>query len=59
MSNIDVKYEVNTAKHKKNEYTMSVGSHQVKVSCKNKKDGKQKAAQAILQVRILENLKKN
>lgn len=51
LSNIDVKYEVNTAKHKKNEYTMSVGEHKVKVFCKNKKDGKQKAAQAILKVR--------
>lgn len=53
LSNIDVKYEVNTAKHKKNEYTMSVGAHKVKVFCKNKKDGKQKAAQAILKVNIL------
>lgn len=56
LSNIDVKYEVNTAKHKKNEYTMSVGTHKVKVFCKNKKDGKQKAAQAILKVKFVSSI---
>lgn len=32
---------------------MTVGKHTVTVNCRNKRDGKQKAAQAILQVRIL------
>jgi microprocessor complex subunit DGCR8 len=50
LGNIQVKYEVNTAKHKKNEYTMTVGQHVAKVYCKNKRDGKQRASQAILQL---------
>jgi microprocessor complex subunit DGCR8 len=50
LGNIEVKYEVNTAKHKKNEYTMTVGKHVAKVYCKNKRDGKQRASQAILQL---------
>lgn len=50
LGNIQVKYEVNTAKHKKNEYTMTVGQNVAKVYCKNKRDGKQRASQAILQM---------
>lgn len=50
LGNIQVKYEVNTAKHKKNEYTMTVGQHIAKVYCKNKRDGKQRSSQAILQM---------
>lgn len=50
LGNIQVKYEVNTVKHKKNEFTMTVGTHTSKVYCKNKRDGKQRASQAILQV---------
>lgn len=50
LGNIQVKYDVNTVKHKKNEFTMTVGSHTAKVYCKNKRDGKQRASQAILQV---------
>jgi microprocessor complex subunit DGCR8 len=49
LGSIQVKYEVNTAKHKKNEYTMTVGQHVAKVYCKNKRDGKQRASQSILQ----------
>jgi microprocessor complex subunit DGCR8 len=52
LGDIKVKYDVNTAKHKKNEFTMTVGSHTAKVYCKNKRDGKQRASQAILQVGI-------
>ena len=51
LGNIQVKYDVNTVKHKKNEFTMTVGTHTAKVYCKNKRDGKQRASQAILQVR--------
>ncbi|KAG5682513.1 hypothetical protein PVAND_011862 [Polypedilum vanderplanki] len=50
LGNIQMKYEVNTAKHKKNEYTMTVGQHVAKVYCKNKRDGKQRASQSILQM---------
>lgn len=50
LGNIQVKYDVNTVKHKKNEFTMTVGAHSAKVYCKNKRDGKQRASQAILQV---------
>lgn len=45
-----INYEVNTVKHQKNEFTMTVGKHVAKVICKNKRDGKQRASQAILQV---------
>lgn len=50
IGDVKIKYEVNTAKHKKNEFTMTVGKHTAKVYCKNKRDGKQRASQAILQV---------
>lgn len=50
LGNIQVKYDVNTVKHKKNEFIMTVGTHTSKVYCKNKRDGKQRASQAILQV---------
>ena len=46
----NVKYELRTLKHQKNEVIMTVGKHTVQVPCKNKRDGKQRAAQAILQV---------
>lgn len=51
LGNVQVKYDVNTVKHKKNEFTMTVGTHTAKVYCKNKRDGKQRASQAILQVK--------
>lgn len=38
-----------TQKNQKNEFVMTVGKHTVQVQCKNKKDGKQRASQAILQ----------
>ena len=46
----NVKYELKTMKHQRNEVVMTVGKHTVQVACKNKRDGKQRAAQAILQV---------
>ncbi len=36
-------------KHQQHEYTMKVGKHQVKVLCTNKREGKQKASQAMLE----------
>lgn len=50
LGDIQIKYEVNTVKHKKNEFTMIVGKHSATVVCKNKRDGKQRASQAILQI---------
>lgn len=49
LGEMHIKYEVNTLRHQKNEFTMSVGRHTAKVICKNKRDGKQRASQAILQ----------
>ena len=51
----NVKYELKTLKHQKNEVIMTVGKHTVQVPCKNKRDGKQRAAQAILQVHCKSN----
>lgn len=48
-----MKYELKTMKHQRNEVVMTVGKHTVQVACKNKRDGKQRAAQAILQVHLL------
>nr|CAG4641636.1 EOG090X04U5 [Eurycercus lamellatus] len=45
----NVKYELKTLKHQRNEVVMTVGKHTVQVPCKNKRDGKQRAAQGILQ----------
>jgi microprocessor complex subunit DGCR8 len=53
MENMKIDYDVNTSKHQKNEYTMRVGEHTATVTCKNKRDGKQRASQAILQVLIV------
>lgn len=36
-------------KHQQHEYTMKVGKHEVKVLCTNKREGKQKASQAMLE----------
>uniref|UniRef100_A0AAG5D0D1 DRBM domain-containing protein n=1 Tax=Anopheles atroparvus TaxID=41427 RepID=A0AAG5D0D1_ANOAO len=47
---VQINYEVNTMKHRKNEFTMTVGKHVATVVCKNKRDGKQRASQAILQI---------
>lgn len=53
LGDIQINYEVNTVKHKRNEFTMTVGKHSATVVCKNKRDGKQRASQAILQVKTL------
>ena len=49
LSDIDIKYQVNTLRHQKNEFKMSVGNHSATVICKNKREGKQRASQSILQ----------
>lgn len=46
---MDIVTEVKLLKHQKNEYRMKVGEHEAVVICKNKREGKQRAAQAILQ----------
>ncbi|KAL7287746.1 hypothetical protein TKK_0018129 [Trichogramma kaykai] len=48
--NMHIDYSVNTLKHQRNEFKMKVGKHEATVICRNKKDGKQRAAQAILQL---------
>ncbi|KAJ8675683.1 hypothetical protein QAD02_011469 [Eretmocerus hayati] len=50
LGDMHIKYSVNTLKHQRNEFTMRVGKHEATVVCRNKKDGKQRAAQAILQL---------
>lgn len=50
LGDMEIKYSVNTLKHQRNEFTMRVGKHEATVICRNKKDGKQRAAQAILQL---------
>lgn len=45
----NIEQKVRLVKHQRNEYTMSVGEHKVQITCKNKTEGKQRAAQAILQ----------
>lgn len=51
MDDLHISYQGNKLKHQKNEFTMTVGKHTATVICKNKRDGKQRASQAILQVR--------
>ncbi|XP_075146191.1 microprocessor complex subunit partner of drosha isoform X2 [Haematobia irritans] len=47
---VQINYEINVTHSKKNEFTMTVGKHTAKVLCKNKREGKQLASQAILQI---------
>lgn len=47
---VDTDYIVSSRHNKYNTFTMTVGKHTVSVNCRNKRDGKQKAAQSILQV---------
>ncbi|KAK6619870.1 hypothetical protein RUM44_006270 [Polyplax serrata] len=49
LSQMNIKYETTPLKHCKNEFIMTVGNHTAKVICRNKRDGKQKASQVILQ----------
>lgn len=52
LGDMTIDYQVNTTKHKKNEFTMTVGKHKVTIGCKNKREGKHRASQAILKVFI-------
>ncbi|XP_066985829.1 microprocessor complex subunit DGCR8 isoform X1 [Macrobrachium rosenbergii] len=49
LNGANIESKLVTQKNQKNEFVMSVGKHTVQVQCKNKKDGKQRASQAILQ----------
>ncbi|EDV92769.1 GH18644 [Drosophila grimshawi] len=49
-SDVQITQEINRTANNKNEFTMTVGKHTAKVVCKNKREGKQLASQAILQV---------
>lgn len=44
-----LKSDIRPIKHKQHEYKMIVGEHQVRVVCGNKREGKQKAAQSMLE----------
>lgn len=51
MGDTDIECSVKLVKHQKNEFTMKVGKkHSATVICRNKREGKQRAAQAILQL---------
>jgi microprocessor complex subunit DGCR8 len=50
MGDTDIETDVRLVKHQKNEFIMRVGKHKATVICRNKREGKQKAAQAILQL---------
>lgn len=47
--NTEIDHNVQLIKHHRNIYTMKVNEHEAKVECKNKREGKQLAAQVILQ----------
>lgn len=49
MGDTQCQMDMKTLKHQKSEFTMTVGKHKASVVCKNKREGKQQAAQAILQ----------
>ncbi|OWF55992.1 microprocessor complex subunit DGCR8-like [Mizuhopecten yessoensis] len=49
MGDTNCKIDVKSLKHQKSEYSLTVGKRTVTVVCKNKREGKQRAAQAILQ----------
>ncbi|KAG8179975.1 hypothetical protein JTE90_016307 [Oedothorax gibbosus] len=49
MGDTQVEISMKNLKHQKNEFHMKVGNHEVSVVCKNKRDGKHRASQAILQ----------
>lgn len=50
LGDIKIDYQVNPGRNKQNEFTMTVGKHKATVTCRNKREGKQFASQAILQV---------
>ncbi|XP_066248684.1 microprocessor complex subunit DGCR8 [Euwallacea similis] len=50
LDDLKIRYQGNTSKHQGNEFTMTVGKYTTTVACKNKRDGKQRASQAILQM---------
>ncbi|XP_076255723.1 microprocessor complex subunit partner of drosha [Rhynchophorus ferrugineus] len=49
LDDLKINYQGNNSKHQGNTFTMTVGKYTTTVACKNKRDGKQRASQAILQ----------
>lgn len=47
--NTSIEMKIERVKHQQHEFFMKVGKHEVKVMCTNKKEGKQKAAQFMLE----------
>lgn len=50
MGDTEIYFTMRNLKHQKNEFLMTVGKHSVSVICQNKRDGKHRASQAILQL---------
>ncbi|XP_050308140.1 microprocessor complex subunit DGCR8 [Anthonomus grandis grandis] len=50
LDDLKINYQGNTSKHQGNEFKMTVGKYTTTVACKNKRDGKQRASQSILQM---------
>lgn len=50
LDELQISYHGNNSKQLGNEYTMTVGKHSAVVNCRNKREGKQRASQAILQM---------
>lgn len=49
LDDTNIECQLVTKKNQKNEFRMTVGKHSVNVICRNKKEGKQRASQALLQ----------
>ncbi|KAL5274371.1 DGCR8 family protein [Megaselia abdita] len=49
LGDVDINYDIETTRNKKNKFTLTVGKHKATVYCKNKREGKQLASQEILQ----------
>nr|AVK59459.1 Pasha-PAa [Nezara viridula] len=49
LKEMPIDYKVNPLHRQSNEFIMTVGKHTARIICKNKKEGKQRASQAILQ----------
>ena len=50
MGDTEIQMDMKVLKNRKNEFTMKVGKQEAKVMCRNKREGKQLASQAILKV---------
>ncbi|VDP07452.1 unnamed protein product [Soboliphyme baturini] len=49
LGNTTINMKIERIKHQQHEFILNVGKHEVRVFCSNKKEGKQKAAQSMLE----------